>query len=196
MKNLSIVALLSVFLMSCAPSIKLAGQRNKVGDSGGKPSWVKEGKDTWENKNKLFFRIVVPQQYDFSMGLEAAKAMAFKDLTEQVYVKISSELGYSMLGNSSREGASGKYLKSAIAIEAQSVEVYGLSSEETYWERFEEYKYSSVSYNYDIYRSFSVDKSAIAEARQRVLDRALNMAKAATDTKAEEELNKLFEKNK
>ena len=191
---------MSLVLLNCASAPKV-GERVLKDVSTSKPSWVNGKDDSWDDEKllgkdpNLHFKILVLNQYDLNMGLEVAKALAVKEISERIYMKVSTELGVSMLGNSSRENASGKYLKSAVASESERVEIMGLSSAQTYWERYVETKYGGVTYNYDIYRKFDISKDDYNMAKQRILDKALGLAQSVNDKKAEVELNKLFEKN-
>lgn len=199
MKNLIISATLGI-LVGCS-SAPMVGERRLENTSSSKPSWVNSKYDTWDDDKligkdpNLHFKVLVPGQYDLNMGMEVAKALVVKEVAEKIYMRISTELGVSMVGNSSRENAAGKYIKSAVAGEAVKVELMGFGSAETYWERYVEYKYGGVTYNYDVYRRFVLSKEDYAQAKQRVLDGAMLLARDEKDRKAEVELAKLFEKN-
>lgn len=199
MKNFIVLALLAL-LVGCS-SAPMVGERRLDVTSNSKPSWVNSKYDMWDDEKifgkdpNLHFKVLVPGQYDLNMGMEVAKAMVVKEISEKIYMRISTELGVSMVGNSSRENASGKYIKSAVAGEAVQVELMGFGAVETYWERYVEYKYGGVTYNYDIYRKFVLSKDDYAQAKQRILDGAMLLAREEKDRKAEVELTKLFEKN-
>ncbi len=194
MKSIYSLAIVSALLVGCATTQQV-GERKMLDKSNSKPSWVNSGEDTWEKKDELFFKVTVPQQYDLNMGTEMAKALAVKEVTEQIYMRVSTQLGMSMLGNASKNNNAGKYLKTAVAAEGEQVEVSGLISQETYWERYQENGYSGVAYSYDVYRKFKISKNEYNMAKERILNKALMLAQAANDKKAEVELQKLFDKN-
>ena len=149
------------------------------------PDWI--GKSFWEASDRYFYVGAVTNRADMALGLREAKAEGEKKLVEQIRQRIRTEFGSAIQGQN-LDGQTGSYVSDLIAKVSDNVEVSGVRMEETYIEKVEETTGTGVRYVYNCYAELQLAKADYGEARRRVLDGALETAKAAANAKAEEAL--------
>lgn len=195
MLRLLLLLIISILYIGCGSNPQAVGRRIKIDDSGAQPSWVKKMQDSWEDKDNMYFRVMLTDQGDLSMGMEALKAKGIREIAEKVSMKISTDLGYTERGSSSQAGAASRFLNAAMAAQTEQLELSGFKTEESYWERFSVNTHEGVTYVYDIYRDFSIKKSDYIAAKAGIVERARGLASAAQDRKAEEAVDAILERN-
>lgn len=190
-----ILILAALFFIGCGSNPPAIGERNKIDVSGSQPNWVKKMQDSWEDKENMYFRVMLTDQADLSMGMEALKAKGIREVAEKVSMRISTDLGYTERGSSSAGGTASRFLNAATAAQTNQLELSGFKTEESYWERYAVNTHNGISYVYDIYRNFSIKKSDYVQAKAMVLAKAQELANREQEKKAEEGSSTILERN-
>lgn len=182
------VALAVLLASGCGPLRREVGSQRVVGRSpSATPDWV--GKSFVDQGDHYLYIGVVTNRADMALGLREAKAEGEKKLAEQIRQRIRTEFGSAIEGQN-LDGQTGAYVRDLIAKVSDNVEVSGVRMSETYVEKIEETTGSGVRYLYNCHAQLQLEKADYADSRRRVLDGALEKARAATNAKAEDSLRR------
>lgn len=185
LKSLGVVLTL-IMASGCATIGTSVGSQRVVERSPkNEPDW--KGKSSWEDSGNYAYVGAVTNRADMALGLREAKAEGEKKLVEQIRQRIRTEFG-SAIGGQNLDGQTGSYVSDLIAKVSDNVEVSGVRLDETSVEKIEETTGSGVRYIYNCYAKLLLEKADYQEARRRVLDGALETARAAANAKAEDSL--------
>ncbi len=190
-----VVVSLSLFLINgCAgPSKMLIGKQTVVETSAPKPpSWILI---PFEEKNDtMYFSGAVKGVYDYAVGVRQAKAEAVKNIVESVKTKARTEFVSNTQGSNLSPEELGKFVSDGVAMTADNLEVSGIMSKETYYEKVEEITEAGVKYFYNCYVLLALPVKDYKIARQKAIENLAAKARAENNKKAEETAKNLLEK--
>jgi hypothetical protein len=190
--NKAIICLLAclIVIVGCAgPSRTMPGQSKIVETSGDKPDWVKKGDVSWTEKQNIYVKAMVNRQTDYSLGEQVCKSEGIRQIMEQVKLRGRADFSNAVKGDNTEGAVLGRATESVIALTTDNLEVSGIVADEVYWDKYETYDGSGMTYSYNIQGLYHIPESKYQEAVRNAVMSAAEKAKAAKDKEAETLLN-------
>ena len=163
MKKLIAISFCFVFLgfIGCAGKGKISSSEQvKISvletiPGGSQPSWVKDGKEHYIEKGKMYYVAVAEGFGNLEASKRASFATAQTKVAEQVKNTICVEFGRS-LETGMYEETTGGYLKDVFMSNVNKINVSGIAVESTYTEKIQEQKGNESRVYYRTYSLVSI----------------------------------------
>ena len=195
MKKMLVVLISCMFvgLIGCASKGKTASSAGQATvnvietvPKGSQPSWVKDGKEYFEEKDKMKY-VAVAEGFT---NLEAAKRASFAAAQTKVAEQIKNNIGVEF-GRSLEAGAydetTGGYLKDVFMSNVEKLQVSGIISESTYSEKIQEQNgYDSKVY----WRTYTLASIPVSTYKNLVSRAFSDTSKQVVQNKSAKELLK------
>lgn len=174
MKKLFVVAFSFMFLglAGCASTGKInSADQVKITvletiPKGDQPSWVKSGKDFYQENSKMFYVAVSEGFTNLEASKRASFASAQTKVAEQVKNTIGVEFGRS-LETGMYEESTGGYLKDVFMSNVNKINISGVVVESTYSEKIQEQKGSDSKVYYRTYSLVSIPEATYKDLVKR-----------------------------
>lgn len=174
MKKLFVVAFSFMFLglAGCAITGKInSADQVKITvletiPKGDQPSWVKSGKDFYQENSKMFYVAVSEGFTNLEASKRASFASAQTKVAEQVKNTIGVEFGRS-LETGMYEESTGGYLKDVFMSNVNKINISGVVVESTYSEKIQEQKGSDSKVYYRTYSLVSIPEATYKDLVKR-----------------------------
>jgi len=182
-------------LLLCAGVLTLAGclaQSPKLGEekvverSGKKGGWVDAREDSFKKKNGIFYRGMVKGVQDLTLGRRQAEADARKKIVESILLLIQTEYRDSAIGSNLSPLDVGKHVEDAVAWSSGRLNLSGVQTVESYWEKVSTVTYGGVEYSYNCYALVRIEEGDYARARVEAMNKIAEQARAESNRAAEE----------
>lgn len=177
MKKLIVVSFCFVFLgfIGCAGKGKISGSEQvkitilETIPGGSQPSWVKDGKEHYIEKGKMYYVAVAEGYGNLEASKRASSAAALTKVAEQVKNTIGVEFGRS-LETGMYEETTGGYLKDVFMSNVNKINVSGVAVESTYTEKIQEQKGDESRVYYRTYSLVSIPESTYKDLVKKAFD--------------------------
>lgn len=136
---------------------------------GDQPDWVKNGKDFFQEKSKMFYVAVAEGFGNLEASKRASFASAQTKVAEQVKNTIGVEFGRS-LETGMYEETTGGYLKDVFMSNVNKVNVSGIVVESTYTEKIQEQKGDESKVYYRTYSLVSIPEATYKDLVKKAFD--------------------------
>ncbi len=174
MKKLFVVAFSFMFLglAGCASTGKInSADQVKITvletiPKGDQPSWVKSGKDFYQENSKMFYVAVSEGFTNLEASKRASFASAQTKVAEQLKNTIGVEFGRS-LETGMYEESTGGYLKDVFMSNVNKINISGVVVESTYSEKIQEQKGSDSKVYYRTYSLVSIPEATYKDLVKR-----------------------------
>ncbi|MDD3054074.1 MAG: hypothetical protein PHG84_06730 [Endomicrobiaceae bacterium] len=133
---------------------------------GDQPSWVKNGKDFYQESGKMFYVAVAEGFTNLEASKRASFASAQTKVAEQVKNTIGVEFGRS-LETGMYEEATGGYLKDVFMSNVNKINISGVVVESTYTEKIQEQKGDDSKVYYRTYSLVSIPEATYKDLVKR-----------------------------
>lgn len=136
---------------------------------GGQPGWVKDGKEHYIEKGKMYYIAVAEGYGNLEASKRASFATAQTKVAEQVKNTIGVEFGRS-LETGMYEETTGGYLKDVFMSNVNKINVSGIAVESTYTEKIQEQKGDESKVYYRTYSLVSIPETTYKELVKKAFD--------------------------
>lgn len=153
--------------VSSAEQVKLTVLETIPG--GSQPGWVKDGKEHYIEKGKMYYVAVAEGFGNLEASKRASFASAQTKVAEQVKNTIGVEFGRS-LETGMYEETTGGYLKDVFMSNVNKISVSGIAVESTYTEKIQEQKGDESKVYYRTYSLVSIPEATYKDLVKRAFD--------------------------